>query len=98
MLFLFLNAKIYFADIFSEKRAVVMYSAGQGVDVCDVCPDCIDCKERAGGETCNETLNCSTGPATDEPNAVDDGSASTHGISLLLVIIVELSLMLHFEF
>ena len=73
---------------------MVMYSAGDGVDLCDVCSDCIDCKERVGGRTCNDTSDCSTVPPTDKPR----GSASTHGISLVLVLIVQFSLTLRFGF
>lgn len=68
-----------------------MYSASVGLDLCDVCSDCVGCKD---GKMCNETSECS-GP-TDQPR--DVGSASAHGMSLLLVIITELFLMLHFEF
>ena len=73
-----------------------MYSAGNGLDLCDVCSDCIGCKNRGGRRICNETSNCSMGRPTDEPH--DDGSASTHGMSLLLVIIAEMLLMLQFGF
>lgn len=73
---------------------MVMYSTSEGLDLCDVCSDCIGCKDRGGRRICNETSNCAIGRPTDEPR--DDGSASTHEMSLVLVIIMEMLLMLHF--
>ena len=88
------NTTYILLEMISEKRAVVMYSAVGGVDLCDVCPDCIACggDAVAGDKPCPNPSGCSTVPSTDKPH----GAASAHGISLILVLIVELTL--HFGF